>query len=87
MFKIRNITNNNGREVVNQFIIETDEARYFQSYNSIIVKIEKGKVYLDKNYWNYSTTTSKYRNQFLEENRKETENNINNGEDTHVNLY
>ena len=32
--------------------------------------------YLDINNWDYSPTTSRYRNQFLGENRKETEKKI-----------
>ena len=34
------------------------------------------QVYLDSKYWNYSTTTSKYRNIFLGEKRKDTEKKI-----------
>jgi hypothetical protein len=63
----------------NQFIITDDRARYFQSYQTIIVKIENGKVYLDANAWDYSRTTGKYRNQFLNETKKETEKNIASG--------
>jgi hypothetical protein len=51
---------------------ETGE-RFFQSYNSIIVKMDrKGNVTLGKD-WNYSATTSKYRAQFLGESTKETQ--------------
>jgi hypothetical protein len=32
------------------------------------------KVYLDSNAWDYSVTTGKYRNQFLGETKRETEN-------------
>ena len=53
--------------------------RFFQSYNSVIVKIHKGKVTLGKN-WNYSKTTSKYRNQFLDETTKETQAKLDSGE-------
>jgi hypothetical protein len=37
-------------------------------------------VELDKNYWNYSVTTSKYRRIFLGEGTKETEEKIKAGE-------
>ena len=38
------------------------------------------QVVLDKTYWNYSVTTSKYRNQFLNESTKETQAKINSGD-------
>jgi hypothetical protein len=71
--------------VKNQFIITTDEGRYFQSYDSIIAFCPFGgsdedlKITLDERYWKYSTTTSKYRNQFLGETTKETQAKIDNG--------
>ena len=71
-----------GRSIPNQFIITTDEGYYFQSYNSIIVYNPSNyaeKVRLDKNYWDYSVTTGKYRNQFLGESKKETERKIADG--------
>ena len=37
----------------------------------------EGKVYLDINYWDYSTTTGKYRNIFLNENKSLTQKKIN----------
>jgi hypothetical protein len=37
----------------------------------------EGKVYLDINYWDYSTTTGKYRNIFLNENKHLTQKKIN----------
>jgi len=36
--------------------------------------------YLDKNKWDYSVTTGKYRNQFLNETKKETQKKIDSGE-------
>lgn len=64
----------NLNEVKNQFVItDNNGTRFFQSYNSIICKIEKGNVTLDKRFWNYSKTTGKYRNIFLNETKKETE--------------
>lgn len=92
--RVTNITSNKGNKIANQFIIHDDNNnKYFQSYNSTIVKIENWdivesshinyersrKVYLDKHFWNYSTTTGKYRNIFLEESRKETEKKIKDG--------
>ncbi len=63
--KVRNMTSSNGNEVPNQFIIIDDDITYFQSYESIIVKIVSGDVYLDSYYWDYSRTTLKYLAQFL----------------------
>jgi hypothetical protein len=57
----------------------------FQSYKSVIARITgdpMGPDYieLDKDYWNYSVTTSKYRRMFLGEGTKETEKKIQAGE-------
>ena len=75
-------------DVKNQFLLRDDYGnRYFQSYNSIIVKIDnKGKVTLDERYWDYSTTTGKYRNRFLGEDKKETQRKIDNGQYALANL-
>ena len=87
MIKVRNMINNNGNSIANQFEISTAEVLIFQSYNSIIAKImNSGQVYLDENYWDYSTTTGKYRNIFLLENKKETQAKINSGEYILTNL-
>ena len=75
--KVYNITSSRGNKIANQFEIYDKKGKYFQSYNSIIVFInKKGQVYLDKYYWDYSTTTGKYRNIFLGEKKNETENKI-----------
>ena len=39
----------------------------------------RNPIYLDENYWDYSVTTGKYRNIFLNETKKETEKKIANG--------
>ncbi len=57
----------------------------FQSYKSCIAfrfHVVPGKtcVVLDETYWNYSVTTSRYRNQFLNETTQETQRKINSGE-------
>ena len=90
--KVENMTNSNGNKVANQFII-TDErdTRFFQSYSSIIAKVpvnskfSPDKMYfepieLDRNKWDYSNTTGKYRNQFLGETKRETQKKIDSGE-------
>lgn len=84
-----------GKAVPNQFIIESKDGdtvtEVFQSYDSVIVKIERYDdgsmgVYLDTVYWNYSKTTSKYRSQFLGESTKETQAKIDSGEYVLTNL-
>lgn len=77
-----------GNPVANQYIISTDEGIYFQSYSSIIAYRRglSGRVILDEYYWNYSRTTSKYRNEFLGETTKETQAKIKSGEYTLANL-
>lgn len=67
MIKIYNMQNpRTGREIPNQFIIHVDNKVIFQSYRSTIISIDFDakviEVYPD---WDYSTTTGKYRNQFL----------------------
>lgn len=80
MKKVENMTSHNGNKVPNQFIITDKKGnRFFQSYETIIAKIDcKGKVTLDKEKWDYSATTSKYRNIFLGEDTKETKEKIKN---------
>ena len=89
--KVENMRSANGNSVPNQFMItEVNEPNnfctYFQSYDSTIVKEcthkDTGviKTYLDRNKWDYSVTTGKYRNQFLGETKKETQKKIDSGE-------
>ena len=74
--KVRNmVSKKTGKGIPNQFIISdiANNTVLFQSYDSIIIKLQNGKVYLDQKYWDYSRTTGKYRNQFLRETKKQTE--------------
>ena len=78
MLNVTKTENFNG--VKNQFLISTNDGLYLQSYNSIIAfKSKDGKTYLDNYYWDYSKTTGKYRNMFLRETKKDTENKIKDG--------
>lgn len=78
--KVENITGKNGIAVKNQFIITDNNGKTFQSYNTIIAKKDiKGALILDINHWNYSITTSKYRNIFTGLTTKETEKQIKTG--------
>ncbi len=72
----------------------------FQSYRSIIAEriywrsedikgiegVREVEIKLDEQYWNYSTTTGKYRNQFLGEGIEETRKKIASGEYKLANL-
>ena len=86
--KVENMTSPRSySKVANQFIITDDKGRYFQSYRSIIVFrpffsgcVASDRVQLDRQYWDYSKTTGKYRNQFLGETKKETQAKIDSGE-------
>ena len=80
--KVSNMTSNKGNKIANQFILKDDNNNvYFQSYDSVIVKKDytNCKTFLDSHYWDYSTTTGKYRNIFLNENKKETQKKIDQG--------
>ena len=81
--KVRNLTSTNGNKIANQFEIIDNENNiiYFQSYRPIIVKhdMNLNQVYLDSYFWDYSTTTSKYRNIFLGEKKKDTQKKIKEG--------
>ena len=61
--------------------------RYFQSYDTMIAFMPDfrnrdglNKVLLDAKAWDYSTTTGRYRNQFLGETKRETQAKIDSGE-------
>ena len=70
--KVHNIN-----ERPNQFLIVTPEGHYFQSYKTLIAfRDNDNQVWLDENHWDYSTTTGKYRNIFLNENKKLTQKKI-----------
>ena len=72
--KVYNMVSSKGNKIANQFVILDEYSNeLFQSYNSIVAKrYNNGMVELDKNFWNYSKTTSKYRNMFLNETNQET---------------
>jgi len=93
--KVRNMTSSKGNKIANQFIITDREDDYdivvFQSYDSVIVR-QHNRVdgstgtLLDEHYWDYSVTTSRYRNQFLGETKAETQKKIDSGEYILTNL-
>ena len=71
--KVVNMESSRGNKVPNQFKIWTSEGWYFQSYETVIAfRDNSGQITLDKSSWDYSVTTGKYRNLFLNENKAET---------------
>tara|TARA_Y100000034_G_scaffold109224_1_gene140324 strand:- start:960 stop:1217 length:258 start_codon:yes stop_codon:yes gene_type:complete len=82
--------NSRGNVVKNQFVIHDNGCEMFQSYQSLIAIVDRRtspiKVTLDEGTWDYSVTTSKYRNQFLGETKKETQAKIDSGEYQLANL-
>ena len=78
--RVENMISDNGNFIPNQFILYYDNGKVFQSYSSIIAITlnHSSVVYLGEN-WDYSRTTNKYRNKFLNECKKETETKIKNG--------
>jgi len=80
--KVKNLKSSRGNSIPNQFEIYDydNNSAYFQSYDAIIVKIDRdGQVWLDEYYWDYSRTTSKYRNVFLGNTTKDCRDNIKSG--------
>ena len=84
--KVVPLSGRTGNPIANQYeIVSTLDGakiRVFQSYDSIIVKVTYDEfglqetVQLDEYYWDYSRTTSKYRNQFLGMDTKEIKDGI-----------
>ncbi len=70
-----------GNKVPNQFDIYDGDKWYFQSYQTVIAMrcAKSGKTYLDQNRWDYSVTTSKYRNKWLGMTTLQVKNAIKNG--------
>ena len=67
--RVYNLTSSrSGRPDANQYEIITKDNYIFQSYNSIIAKVNRktNQITLDDFYWDYSVTTFKYLRQFLD---------------------
>ena len=61
------LINDNGNYASNQFVIKTNKATYFQSYRSVICKLDGVNIILSNN-WDYSRTTTKHLYMFLRQN-------------------
>ena len=64
---VKQLINDNGNPAANQFVIRTKKATYFQSYNSVVCKLDGINVILSSN-WDYSNTTRKHLYIFLRQN-------------------
>lgn len=97
---VSNMVSSKGNDVPNQFIIENEDGKYFQSYKSMIAFVPKvyplydntceqptdTSIVLDEYYWNYSRTTSKYLSLFLGSSTTEIKKAIKEGRYTLANL-
>ena len=64
--RISQLINDRNNGATNQFVVETDKGKYFQSYNTIIAFVPNNSddIVLS-NDWDYSKTTSKHLYIFL----------------------
>ena len=76
---VTQLINANGNPAANQFVIRDGEKEIFQSYETKIAEIERGKITIDENALNYSKTTSKHLFIFLGKDRKRIERGIKEG--------
>lgn len=61
---VRQLINDNGNPAANQFVIKTKKATYFQSYDSVVCKLDGINIVLSTD-WDYSNTTRKHLYMFL----------------------
>ena len=64
---VHQLINDNGNHAANQFVIKTKKATYFQSYNSVVCKLDGINIVFSLN-WDYSNTTRKHLYIFLRQN-------------------
>ena len=64
--KVRNLEGIRGTIIRNQFVIDEGQKIWFQSYDSVIVEIDREhqKITIGRD-WDYSRTTTKYLKVFL----------------------
>ena len=64
--QVTQLINNNGNAAANQFVITTDNGKYFQSYDTLIAfKPRCGSTPVVTDAWDYSNTTLKHLKLFL----------------------
>ena len=84
---VENMRGRTGLPIPTQLVLTHKETgtKWFNSYGVTVAKLTPdartfgGRVQLDHKYWNYSTTTNKYRNQFLDMTTAEIEARIKDG--------
>lgn len=79
---VENMTTGHGHsKAANQFVITTGRGKTFQSYKTAIAfrPADGSSMVLDRAMWDYSATTSKYRNLFTGCDTKETKARIKSG--------
>jgi len=64
---VKQLINDNGNPAANQFILKTKKATYFQSYESVVCKLDGNNIVLSDD-WDYSNTTRKHLYMFLRQN-------------------
>lgn len=64
---VQQLINDNGNPAANQFVVTTNKANYFQSYQSVVCKVDSKGVVLSLD-WDYSNTTRKHLYIFLRQN-------------------
>lgn len=64
---VQQLINDNGNPAANQFIIKTKKATYFQSYDSVVCKLDGVNIVLSTD-WDYSNTTRKHLYMFMRQN-------------------
>lgn len=66
-YPVTQLINDKGNPAANQFIRRTDKATYFQSYQSVVCKLDGINIVLSTD-WEYSNTTRKHLYMFLRQN-------------------
>lgn len=64
---VSQLINDNGNAAANQIVIKTAKAVYFQSYDSVVCKLDGINIVLSSD-WDYSNTTRKHLYIFLRQN-------------------
>jgi len=82
--RVDNILSNKGNHISNEFVLYYENGTIFQSYKSIIAVVFNTFKSVDNPYylgvdWDYSKTTGKYRDIFLNSNKKTIEEDLKNG--------
>lgn len=65
---VRQLINSNGNPNANQFVISTQNGLYFQSYDSVVAKVDNDNKLILSADWDYSNTTRKHLYTFLRRN-------------------